>query len=539
MSLPKDFTIRMQNMLKEEYPAFLESLHKEQYQALRVNTCKGTPKDFSQRAKAHFDPPIKKQVPWSENAFYYEGAIRPGKHPYHEAGVYYIQEPSAMAPAHYLDARPGEAILDCCAAPGGKSTQIACQLKGEGILVCNEIHPARARILSENIERMGISNAIVTNASPQTLAQHFPQCFDRIMVDAPCSGEGMFRKNEEAISQWSPENVTLCAERQDAILDEADKMLRPGGRLVYSTCTFAPQENEGSILRFLERHPDYRVVEIPLCEGMSRGNADYYKSDCAGKFKEQIKNTLRLWPHKLHGEGHFIAVLQKKAGLYAPKNGSANSAEKDYEGTDFFPSIHPVFQTPSSPFFLEKGALVTSPEKGNTKKDKKREGRDPKKEKRIEHRKEKTSSCLDQRDALSLLDLFLKDSVRADINGNLTFFGEQIYLLPTCAPSLFGLKVLRAGLHLGSYCKNRFEPSHALALHLKPDEVTKSISLEKISKDPALLASKYINGETFPYEGENGWYLICLDGYSLGWGRLAGNIMKNYYPKGLRKNLLS
>ena len=188
-------------------------------------------------------------MPWCREGFYYgDGtdaiARQPGKHPYHEAGVYYIQEPSAMAPVEYLDARPGMRILDLCAAPGGKSTQIAGKMQGQGILVSNEIHPARAGILSENMERMGVRNGIVTNETPGRLAEHFPEYFDRILVDAPCSGEGMFRKNDGAAEEWSPQNVRMCAERQDEILEEAYRMLAPGGRLVYSTCTFAPEEDE-------------------------------------------------------------------------------------------------------------------------------------------------------------------------------------------------------------------------------------------------------------------------------------------------------
>lgn len=188
------------------------------------------------------------RVPWAEHGYYYTAQDTPGKHPYHEAGVYYIQEPSAMAPAAYLTRQmadgAGERILDLCAAPGGKSTQIAAAMAGRGILISNEIHPARAKILSENIERMGIANAVVTNETPQRLAEHFSEYFTRIMVDAPCSGEGMFRKNEEACEQWSTQNVELCADRQDEILDCAASMLAGGGRLVYSTCTFAPAEDE-------------------------------------------------------------------------------------------------------------------------------------------------------------------------------------------------------------------------------------------------------------------------------------------------------
>ena len=212
--LPQEFLERMENMLGEEYPAFLKSYDIARYQALRLNPQKGDDASFLNRMVFSLE-----RVPWAEHGYYYTAQDTPGKHPYHEAGVYYIQEPSAMAPAAYLTRQmadgAGERILDLCAAPGGKSTQIAAAMAGKGILISNEIHPARAKILSENIERMGIANAVVTNETPQRLAEHFSEYFTRIMVDAPCSGEGMFRKNEEACEQWSTQNVELCADRQD------------------------------------------------------------------------------------------------------------------------------------------------------------------------------------------------------------------------------------------------------------------------------------------------------------------------------------
>ena len=275
--LPKEFEDRMRKMLGEEADAFFASYDREKFTALRVNPIKGDKETFLSKGIFTLTP-----VPWEENGMYYSGVDTPGKHPYHDAGVYYIQEPSAQMPGSLLNALPGERILDFCSAPGGKATQIASSMKGEGLLVCNEYVPNRAKILSENIERMGIKNALVINETPSHLAQLFPSFFHRIMVDAPCSGEGMFRKNEEAKNEWSLENVQICADRQDEILDAAATMLLPGGRIVYSTCTFAPDENEGSVLRFIERHPDFHLVE-----------------------------SHRLWPHKVKGEGHFVAVLER------------------------------------------------------------------------------------------------------------------------------------------------------------------------------------------------------------------------------------
>mgnify|MGYP003295161035 CR=1 FL=1 len=275
--LPEAFTQRMQEMLGEEYPAFLQSYEEEKKQSLRINPLKGS--EQALKEKVDF---LGEQVLWAKGGFYYDEEKRPGKHPYHDAGVYYIQEPSAMAPVELLDVKSGDRVLDLCAAPGGKSTQIAAKLQRQGFLLCNEIHPARAKILSENVERMGIVNACVTNETPAHLAEVFPEYFDKILVDAPCSGEGMFRKNEAACEEWSPENVQLCAERQDEILDCAAQMLRPGGRLVYSTCTFAPAENEGSVSRFLQRNPDFSIKEAKKTEGMSDGRADWVKHPAEG-----------------------------------------------------------------------------------------------------------------------------------------------------------------------------------------------------------------------------------------------------------------
>lgn len=348
-----------------------------------------------------------------------------------------------MAPVEKLLVEPGDVVLDLCAAPGGKSTQIGAKLQGKGMLICNEIHPARAKILSENVERMGIWNACVCNETPEHLAKAFPAYFDKILVDAPCSGEGMFRKNEDAVGEWSPENVQLCADRQDQILNQAAVMLKPGGRLVYSTCTFAPQENEGSMERFLSRHPEFQLLE-----------------------KE------RLYPHKVKGEGHFLAVLVKEGenltrGMGIATTGLEKSLDKK-DLTDWYAFEKETFKRPLQSVF--EGAKYIR-------------------------------------------------------------FGENIYLAPEMLPGLKGLRVLRPGLHLGLAKKNRFEPSHALALAMNPAEGKNVWNLKAADR----ICADYLNGQTFSAEGEKGWYMVCVDGFSLGWGKLAGNIMKNHYPKGLRK----
>lgn len=463
--LPQAFTDRMQQMLGEEYPLFLRTFEEKNNQALRLNPLKGEKQHFLDLA-----PFSLTQVPWTEYGYYYEEKDRPGKHPWHEAGVYYIQEASAMAPAVFLEAAPGEKILDLCAAPGGKSTQIAADMKGQGILICNEIHPARAKILSENIERMGIRNALVLNHAPDVLAEHFPKYFDRILVDAPCSGEGMFRKNEEAASEWSQENVNLCAQRQDEILDYAAEMLAEGGRLVYSTCTFSPEENEGSISRFLKRHPEFFVVPASsICSGVAdkAANMEAGHPEWIDQPAEGIEETLRLWPHKLKGEGHYLAILKK--------NGVNEKKERLCR------------------YGYEKG--------------------------------------LSEKDCPEWLT-FKKEALNCELSGVLLRFGEQVYLAPPYTPALKGLKVLRPGLHLGTLKKHRLEPAHALALALDSREAKQTLELPEGLKG----AGDYLRGLTFPAQEKTGWYLLTADGYSLGWGKAAGGIMKNHYPKGLRRN---
>lgn len=482
--LPERFLERMSSLLTpEEYKNFVDSFDRVRYKALRLNPLKLRNADKSYAAAVEELSKLwsLKQVPWSPMGQYYGPEDQPGKHIYHEAGLYYIQEPSAMSPAAYLGAKPGEKILDLCSAPGGKGTQIAGDMMGEGLLVLNEIHPARAKILSENVERMGIANAIVVNESPDSLADRFREEFDRIMVDAPCSGEGMFLKNEEALTEWSEENVALCAERQDTILDAAAAMLKPGGRIVYSTCTFAPAENEGTISRFIHSHPEFHVAEVPLCEGMSHGRPEWVEKPCDG-----IEKTIRLFPHLLEGEGHYLAVLEKDGEIADDADMASDAGSRGGKNSK---KAANRFQTSIS----EK-------------------------------------ECKDYIDFRK--DTLAKDGPMGKLlwggDGILILFGEQLYLAPAECPNLKGLKVLRPGLHLGTMKKNRFEPSHALALALGERDVANVY-------DGTEIAEQYIKGMAFPAEGKRGWNLITANGYSIGWGKLADGTMKNHYPKGLRK----
>ncbi len=286
--LPEAFLARMKHQLGDEYEEYLATLDRPRAVALRFNPLKGEIPAL---------PFVQESVPWEPMGFYYDPESRPGLHVYHEAGVYYLQEASAMAPVALLDPQPGERICDLCAAPGGKTTQIAGRMLGQGFLLCNEINPKRAKILSRNMERMAVPNALVTNEHPGNLAARFPGFFDRVLVDAPCSGEGMFRKEEAAVTDWSQETVEMCARRQAEILHSAARMVKPGGRLVYSTCTFAPEEDELAVANFLESHPEFIPEEVPAPWFVPAGPGGY-----------------RMWPHRLLGEGHFAAVLRKTTG---------------------------------------------------------------------------------------------------------------------------------------------------------------------------------------------------------------------------------
>ena len=462
MNLPIEFEKKMKAFLGDEWDDFLYSYDNNRFQALRFNTLKVQSHEEIMRILMVLEISSDKRVSWANEAYYFDENVRPGKHPYHEMGLYYIQEPSAMSAAALLAPKPGMRVLDLCAAPGGKSTQLATYLGDSGLLVSNEINTQRSRILSQNIERMGIKNAIVTNEDSFVLASHFPGFFNAIQVDAPCSGEGMFRKLPEAIEQWSMENVAICAARQKEILDNAAVMLKPGGTIVYSTCTFSKEENEDVIEYFLERHPDFTLEEME-----------------------------RFWPHKVDGEGHFVAKL------------------------------------------VRRGCVDT-----DLKADRK-----TKKNKNSKNRKNETKPAL-TKENMKLLSEFLDETISEDMaawikNSRLVMFGEQLYRLPDMEVDIKGLKVQRAGLHIGEFKKQRFEPSHSLALALKLSEAKNVVKLTW--DDPQ--TTGFFNGQSVMLSDEQtaeckkGWALVCVDGYPAGWGKVNGAQVKNHYPKGLRNNI--
>ena len=285
--LPSEFVQNIEEMLGSEAPAFFASLEQPPTLALRINPAR---ENALTAAEAFIDGP----VPWARDGYYLRAGARPGAGIAHAAGAFYLQEASAMVSAAILDAQPGERVLDLCAAPGGKTTQIAAALAGEGLLISNEPEPARAKVLAANLERMGVRNATVTNAYPDALAARWPEYFDALLCDAPCSGEGMFRREPDSRAEWRSASPAGCAKRQAEILDRAAELLRPGGRLVYSTCTFNKSENEDTIAAFLARHPEFASEDFSLPGvGASEGGC------------------IRIWPHRQRGDGHFAAKLRK------------------------------------------------------------------------------------------------------------------------------------------------------------------------------------------------------------------------------------
>jgi len=301
--LPEAFKERMRRLLGGEADELFASYEASRAVGVRLNPLKIDPASFAAKLPFGVDP-----VPWCATGYACREDAAPGKHPYHAAGLYYIQEPSAMYPAAQLDAAPGERVLDLCAAPGGKTTHIGGAMGGRGLLVANEYEAKRAKALSENVERLGLTNCLVLNETPERLADRFAGYFDRILVDAPCSGEGMFRKDSEAAAYWSEGHVAASAKLQSSVLDAAYAMLKEGGVLVYSTCTFSPEENERVVESLLARYPDLELLPLPLIGGVAGGVPAW---SAAGD--ERLTATARLWPHRVRGEGHYTAKLRKTA----------------------------------------------------------------------------------------------------------------------------------------------------------------------------------------------------------------------------------
>lgn len=433
MQLPKDFINKYDDLLGQEAEHFLNSFEEEPVAGFRTNPLK--------KAQQDFPSPIP-NTRWG-----HYGKIS-GKSPDHVTGLVYSQEPAAQMVAQVAGIEEGMRVLDLAAAPGGKSTHILSYLNNTGVLVSNEISPKRSKILVENIERFGARNVVVTNDSAERLSKVFPSYFDLIVFDGPCSGEGMFRKDPDACQYWSKDYPSRCADLQEEILADAMTMLAVGGTLVYSTCTWSPEENEGVVNWLLETYDYLELVDVPKINGMVPGINQ--------------PETARMYPHHFQGEGQFVAKLRDR-----------RTKEK------------------------------TSVKSGKT-------------------NLTKAQSQLWQE--------FANQSLTTSLDGVMQVFGDQLYLLPNDLPNLNTLKLARNGLHLGTFKKNRFEPSFALGLTLTSDEVTNSLALTLEQFDA------YVQGLTLQLEHSlpTGWYQLTVQGNGLGFAKVVGTTVKNYFPKGLR-----
>lgn len=467
-SLPKAFLREMEDLLGDEYQAFLDSYRDEKTSAIRVNTLKLPIESFKDLGLFNIDFERDK-ISWAEEGYYLSGDVNPGKNPLHDAGAYYIQEPSAMSVVGQTHVFEEDRVLDLCAAPGGKSTYILSRLNHKGLLVSNEINPSRIRALGENLERFGAVNSIITNSDSSNLLTFFKGFFDKIFIDAPCSGQGMFRKDDFAIEDWSQDKVDECVAIQRQLIRDAYQMLRAGGMIIYSTCTFTRQENEDIIEDFLGDYPDANLLDMD-----------------------------RIWPHRDRGEGHFCARITKKAD----KQGDQEAQDSDL--LDFDKDSH------------------RDSSRESAKKSKKKQ-------------KSKAKSNRKNQEYLGLYEDFATDylidgGLRKLLEPGLAVKEERLHYQPLNY-DLRGLKVLRSGLFVGEFKKNRFEPAHSLAMALKPSDVKNTIDFANDSDE----IRAYLRGESIGTGQSRGWVLVSVEGVSLGWGKESNGILKNKYPKGLRR----
>ncbi len=470
---PTDFLAKMRSLLAaDEYDAFVAAYDRPPVAGLRVNTLKIAPEEFTTLAPFSLAP----LGDWEPAAFTVADDSRPGRHPYHDAGLYYLQDPSAMTAAVTLAPAPGELVLDLAAAPGGKASHLAARLLAPGggsplrhaladdsLLVANEVHAGRARLLADNLARWGAVNVLVTHETPERLAAAFGPVFDRVLIDAPCSGEAMFRRLESI--EWSAAIVTACARRQRGVLAAAPDLVRPGGRLLYATCAFSPEENEGVVGNFLAGQSDFRLIEPPPITGADRGRPAW-AGDRAGA--AQLAHAVRLWPHRFRGEGHFLALMAR--------------AGHD-EGTG------------PAPF----------------------------------NRRPPTAA------QLRLWRDFAAAALTIDLpEEQLHAHGERLYLLPRRAIDTGRLHLVRYGLPLGETRPGHFRPGHDLALCLTDADAR---AVRWPADDPRLAA--YLAGHDLPSSDlppdPDGWTLVTVDGFGLGWGKRAGGRLKNHYPHALRR----
>jgi len=483
MELPDFFIAKMREFFPDEADLYFESLNERAYCGIRANTLKIKASELP--VLLGFPP---NKVGWCDEGFYYTDVLRPAKSPFYHAGLFYIQEPSAMSAASVFDVKPDEAVLDICAAPGGKTTQLAAKLNGQGVIVANDASNTRCRALVKNIELMGITNAVVLNETPERLAGRFAGFFDKILIDAPCSGEGMFRKDQGALKNYTKYKSDQLSAAQKNILRHADVMLKTGGEIMYCTCTFAPDENEKIIGWFLDTHKGYQVVPIDKKYGFDDGKAEAYTPRV-----NELKYTARIWPHKLMGEGHFLARL-KKTGADPLAEEQADFHTKHGKKPNCAGKF--VSDYTKMPNYAGKPALDYS---------KKPYGAE-------------------------LFAKFCEEHLNKSWSGaNLARHGDSLYEIPALLPNLTGLRIIRMGFYLGNIKKDRFELSQALAMSLKKNDAKRV--LDYTEHDDELY--RYLKGESFDSGSpvSDGFALVCVRGYPVGFGKVQNGRLKNRYQK--------
>ncbi|WP_276981372.1 RsmB/NOP family class I SAM-dependent RNA methyltransferase [Johnsonella ignava] len=471
-NLPEKYLESMKKLLGGEYPLYIESLGKKAYSGVRVNTLKIAPQRFKELFKNDFKP-----VPWTSNGFYTTQKTSLSKNPYYHAGLYYLQEPSAMAPAALADIKPHSKVLDLCAAPGGKSTEAAARLGGDGLLVSNDISATRAKALLKNLELTGAGNIIITCEKPENLVKCFSGYFDSIILDAPCSGEGMFRKDRAVLEEYKKRGPEAFTAIQAQLIDIASRLLKPGGSIIYSTCTYSVAENEDVVGGFLRLHNDFYLEPIDIYKG-------FYNST-------HLEGSVRLFPHRIGGEGHFIAKIKRR--------------KKD-EDTDIY-----TYEKEDLNYCINK-YTDSKVSKNKSVITKKKHG------KRVETTSKIPESCME----------FLKHIYRNWDRDRFYINREYIYYLPEFYVLDNNLHYLRTGLLLGRIKNLRFEPSQALAMNLKADEWDNPLDLD-IDDNRVI---KYLKGETIEdTKLYDGFRLVCVCGYPLGFVKQSGYKCKNkYYP---------
>jgi 16S rRNA C967 or C1407 C5-methylase (RsmB/RsmF family)/NOL1/NOP2/fmu family ribosome biogenesis protein len=472
--LPGAFEARMRELLGPEAGAFLDGYRRPAQRAVRANPLKLEPADLPGLLGIAPDP-----VPWCREAFYLPEGVRVGDRIAHAAGLCYVQEPSAMAVGEALDVRPGQRVLDLAAAPGGKATLAAGRLGDRGVVVANELQRGRVQALADNLDRWGSWRTVLAGDTVARLAGRLGGVFDRVLLDAPCSGEGLFRRDPAAAAQWRPGQVRGNAERQRGLLADAARLVRPGGVLVYSTCTFAPEENEQQVAGFLAAHPEWELLPIPRHDGFAPGRPDW-----SGGGPPDLARTVRLWPHKVRGEGHFIAKLGRPEAPGGPPEAEAAPEAAAARG-------NPARRT-------------RGPRRGNV--------ADP--------GAGRLRSSTGWRS-------FAAEVLAGEVPG-VTVVGERVYSVPDEELARAGVRLVRPGLLLGRERPGRFEPAQALAMAGGPG------SARRVREVDDGEAAAFLLGETLDAGGPAGWTLVAWNGWPLGWGRVASGTLKNHYPKGLR-----